>query len=128
MQLALEAPIFCREDKIPVTACAAIVDPMRNRWIVAKDSVQRDISLVLITEIFRPSVDFLLAGRVPWHFAAEGVGFFFPAIGAGSHSGFEIIGLLLHAFEFQIGENLKKNVAFHLSEYREVLRIIRHRD
>src|SRR5258708_10350322 len=126
MQLSLKPAVFGRENKIPIATCAAVVAPVRNRRIVTENRVEGYFCFVLVSEVFRPRIDFFLACRVPWHLAAERVSFISPMIGAGSHFGFEVAGLLLHAFPLEVAQNLKKDVSFHLPEDCQVRREIIH--
>src|SRR6266567_8958724 len=98
MKLAFEPAIFGSKNKGPVAARASVVTPMRNRGIVAENGVEGDSRLVVVAEIFCPGVDFFLPGRIPRHFAAEGIRLRPPAISPGLHFRLQIVRLLLHAF------------------------------
>src|SRR6185312_3340568 len=99
MQLAFKPAILCGEDKIPITAGAAVVAPVRNRRIVAEYGVQGHGCFVVVTKILRPRINFFLPRRVPGHFTAEWIRLALPAIGARSHSCLKVISLRLHAFD-----------------------------
>src|SRR5579884_2200068 len=109
MKLTLEPSVSAREDEIPIAAGASVVSPMRNRRIVAENRVQCDFGFVVVTEIFRPVVNFFLARRIPRHLTAKGIGLRSPSICACPHSLLEIGGFILHSFELQVGKNLEKN-------------------
>src|SRR5258708_39554186 len=130
MKLALDAAVLGAgaENKIPVTARAAVVPPMRDGRIVAEDRVESDIGLVLIFKVFCPSIHLFLTGRIPRHLTTEWVRFFSPTVGARTHPRLQLVRLLLHAFAFEVGKNLKEDVTFHLAEYGEALGIFRHGD
>ena len=110
VQLALDTAVLvaCAKNKIPVAARTAVVSPMGNCGIISEDGIESDVSLVLVAEIFCPGIDFFLPGRVPRHFAAEGIGFLDPAFGAPAHVAFEGIGLRLPALAFEVGQNPEK--------------------
>src|SRR5207249_1655528 len=126
MKLAFEPAVFGGKNKVPVPACASVVTPMWNRGIVTENSVEGDSRLVVVAEIFGPSVDFFLPGRVPWHFAAKRIRLRAPAISPGAHFRLQLVGLFLHSFAFEVHENLKENVAFHLAKGSQVCRIVCH--
>src|SRR5690348_10374111 len=128
VKLPLETLDFRGIDEIPVAAGTAVIAPTRNRGIVTKDGIKRHFGFVFVTEMLHPAIDLLLARGIPRHFAAERIGFDFPFIGAGTHAGLEVFGLLRHALAAQILEHLEKNVSFHLAEMREARREIRHGD
>src|SRR3954462_1335771 len=113
MKLALETPILGGENKIPVTASASVIAPVRDCGIVAQNCVKRDLSLVVIAEILRPRINFFLAGCVPRHLAAERIRLLLPPIGTYAHLCFKILRLPLHAFTLQVSQNLQKDVTFH---------------
>src|SRR5258708_5173222 len=104
MELALEALRLASVDEVPVATGTAVVAPTRDDWIVSENGVEGDVGLVFIAKVGGPVVDLLLTGRVPWHFAAEGIGFALPQVGADAHQLFELCGLLGAAFVFQIFE------------------------
>src|SRR5512147_1885283 len=114
MKLSFEAAVLGCENEIPVAASAAVVSPVWHCGVVAQYRVECHIGFVAITEIFAPGIDFLLAGGVPGHLAAEGISLLFPAMGARFHLRFQVIGLSLHAFALEVGQNLEEDVAFHL--------------
>src|SRR5439155_12898923 len=93
VQLTFNLPKLAREYKIPVPACAAVVSPMRNCRIVAKDGVQRHVRLLFKAKVFHPGVDLFLPGRVPRHLSPTAIRFLFPSIGAHAHSCFPVIPL-----------------------------------
>ena len=49
-----------------------------------------DLRLVVHAEVARPGVDLFLAGRVPGHLAAEGIGFFCQPSARSAHGGFQL--------------------------------------
>src|SRR3954468_6993007 len=102
MKLPLQTPIFGGKDEIPVAARAAVISPMRNRWVVGENRVERDLGLVVIAKIFCPSINLFLAGGIPWHLAAERIGLRFPAIGSRMHPGFQGFCLCVHPFALQV--------------------------
>src|SRR5258707_4951144 len=56
MKLAFDTAIFRGVEKVPIAARAAVVSPVRDCGIVAKNCVEGDIGFVLITEIFHPCI------------------------------------------------------------------------
>jgi hypothetical protein len=64
MELSLKSTILMAgaKDEIPVAACAAVINPVRNCGIIAEDRVQGNVGFIGITKIFCPLIDFLLAG------------------------------------------------------------------
>src|SRR3954453_13043321 len=116
MKLALQSAVFGRENEVPIASCAAVVAPEGGRRVIAEDSVEGNVSLVVIPEILRPCVRLFLPGRVPGPLAAQRVGFPSPSVRTGPHFRLNIIGLLLPSFTLQIAKNLEKDVPLHLSE------------
>src|SRR5215469_1745816 len=98
MQLSFEPSILRGENEIPITAGASVVPPMRNGRIVTQNGVQRDVSLILVAEIFRPRIDLFLPSRVPRHFTSERIRLLLPAVRTLVHLVFECRGLLSHPF------------------------------
>src|SRR5947207_13717196 len=93
MELSLKATVLGGKNKIPVAARASVVAPVRDGGVVPQNRTTSHVGLVLITEIFHPGIDFLLARGVRGHFAAEGVGLSLPAASARAHLRFEILSL-----------------------------------
>src|SRR5205823_404993 len=89
VQLAFQLAKPARKNEVPIAARTAVVSPMRNCGIVAKDGVERHVRFFLKAKMFHPGVDLFLPCRVPRHFASVGVGLLFPAIGPYAHFGFQ---------------------------------------
>src|SRR6266700_4551262 len=87
MELPLDSAVFRSVEKIPIAAGTSVIAPMRDGRRVTQNRIERDLGLLLVAKIFRPCINLFLAGRVPRHFAAEGVFFILPALGALSHAG-----------------------------------------
>src|SRR3954447_19837801 len=102
MELPLQPSVFGGENKIPVTACAAVVAPVRDRRIGGEGCIQSYIGLVHVTEILSPGIHLVLSRRVPRHLATERIGFILPTVGATSHFCFEVFGLFFPAFTLKI--------------------------
>src|SRR6185437_4276210 len=100
--------------------------PVGDGWVVAEDGVKRGLRLLRVVEILHPGVDLLLAGGVPGHFAAEGILFRAPVLGALAHGGFHGVGLGGHAFALEVVEDVDEDVAFHLAELGVVGREAHH--
>src|SRR6184192_2196272 len=116
VQLALELAKLARENEVPIAARTAVVSPMRNYRIVAKDGVERHVRFFLKAKMFHPGVDLFLPGRVPRHFASVGVRFVFPAIGPYAHFGCQVIRLRVPPIATPSRPPLKENVSIHLTE------------
>src|SRR5438874_12831372 len=117
MELPLDPAVLGAVEKMPIAAGTSVIAPMRDCRRVTQNRIERDLGLLLVAKVFRPCINLFLAGRIPWHFAAEGIFFILPALGALSHAGFQGIRLRLHTFTLQIEENLKEYVALHLAEH-----------
>src|ERR1700733_545656 len=116
VQLSLQAALFCGKNKVPVAACAAVIAPVGNRGIVSENGVERYLGFILVTQILGPGINLLLSCRIPWHFAAEWVGFFFPPLRAGLHLLPQMAGVRRPTFVLEISEDREKYVSLHPAE------------
>src|SRR5688572_9409371 len=85
VQLPLDPSDLAAVEKVPITTCVAVVSPVRQRRHVTDNRVERYEGLVVVTKVFTPRVDLLLARRIPRHLTAERVRILFPTIRAFLH-------------------------------------------
>src|SRR4029079_17241136 len=110
MQLTLARTSGCRAvENIPETSGAGVVSPVRYRWHVTQDGVERDLRFRIIAEILRDSVDLFLTSGIPSHFASIRQCATVPVIGACLHLTFKRRGLSLPAFSFEVIEQKQKD-------------------
>src|SRR5262245_41045450 len=99
--------------EIPKAAGAAVVAPMRNRRHVAKDRIQSDLSLVVVTEIFGDAIYLFLACGIPRHFTPKRHGTAAPVFGASLQLSFHRGCLLSPILAFEILEQEQEDCAVH---------------
>src|SRR5579884_18106 len=127
MKLSFQARILARIEKVPESARATVVTPMRQRRHVSQNGIESNLGFFFKAEELGPGIDFFLASRIPRHLAAKRIRLLLPAIRALAHLRVETLGFRRHVLAAKIVDKLHEDVAFHLPESGIAGGVFRHR-